>query len=296
MCAAAAVSSALLDLEQLPYRPYCSDDLGFGLKIRARDTALKKRLIQLNPPGKIAFLVFDVDRPGAAFAWEDANLPPPAWAATNPENGHAHLSYRLAAPVCTSPSSRNHPVRYLSMIERTMGERLGADRGYSGLITKNPFHPAWKVWEGPVRSYSLGDLSEYLPGIEKKKPAATAANNDLYSLGRNCELFDNLRHWAYGEISFYDNLEAWASACSSKARAAFNSFVTPLDEREVEGIAKSVGKWVWMHRNEFAGHTKEFIELQALRGRLGGRPSLGEPWKKLGISRRTWFRQQQKTV
>jgi len=35
-----------------------------------------------------------------------------------------------------------------------------------------------------------------------------------------------------------------------------------------------------------------FRELQSARGKRGGRPSLGEPWAELGISRRTYFRRR----
>ncbi|EQD70364.1 replication protein, partial [mine drainage metagenome] len=72
-------SPLLLDIEQLPRRPYCSDDLTYGLQIRPRETAVKKRLIQINPPGICRFLIFDIDRIGAALAWEDASLPEPTW-------------------------------------------------------------------------------------------------------------------------------------------------------------------------------------------------------------------------
>ncbi|EQD70371.1 Plasmid replicase, bacterial, partial [mine drainage metagenome] len=73
------MDSPLLIAEHLPRRPYCSDDLVYGLQIRPRETALKKKLIQLNPPGICRFLVFDIDRVGASLEWENASLPEPTW-------------------------------------------------------------------------------------------------------------------------------------------------------------------------------------------------------------------------
>jgi hypothetical protein len=84
------------------------------------------------------WMVFDIDREGAAIAWEDANLPAPAWAAVNRENGHAHLAYGLSVPVLVAENARRAPIRYLQGIEGAYREALQADRGYSGLITKNP--------------------------------------------------------------------------------------------------------------------------------------------------------------
>jgi len=61
--------------------------------------ALKHRLIQFNGPRYISYLLFDVDRPAAALAWQDANLPCPTLIVENPRNTFAHYAYELATPV-----------------------------------------------------------------------------------------------------------------------------------------------------------------------------------------------------
>lgn len=35
---------------KLPHKPYCSDDLGYGVIIRPKKTAILKQYIQYNPP------------------------------------------------------------------------------------------------------------------------------------------------------------------------------------------------------------------------------------------------------
>ncbi|WP_442478233.1 replication initiation protein [Vibrio thalassae] len=35
-------------------------------------------------------------------------------------------------------------MRYAAAIESAMIERLKADRGFAGLLTKNPLHPHWQ--------------------------------------------------------------------------------------------------------------------------------------------------------
>ena len=62
----------------------------------AKAKALKHRLIQFNGPRYISYLVFDVDRPAAALAWQDANLPRPTLIIENPRNTFAHYAYELA--------------------------------------------------------------------------------------------------------------------------------------------------------------------------------------------------------
>ena len=83
--------------EKLPKKPYCSDDLGRGVIIRPKRTAIQKPYIQHNPPCLVSSLVFDIDRQDAYFAWSDANLPTPTWIAKNRQNGHAHIGYMLLA-------------------------------------------------------------------------------------------------------------------------------------------------------------------------------------------------------
>ena len=45
----------------LPTKPYCTDDLSTGLKIRPRDTALAFKYIQPNSPFYQHYFVLDLD-------------------------------------------------------------------------------------------------------------------------------------------------------------------------------------------------------------------------------------------
>ena len=148
----------------LPKRPYAVDQLGDRLLITSPSRALRRRLIQANPPWMRVFAVFDIDRPGAALAWEDTDLPSPLWTAENRENGHAHSAWCLEAPVLLGQHDRQTPMRYLCAVESAMRERLGADPAYGGLITKNPAHGHWRTLWGPEHRYTLAELAEYLPG------------------------------------------------------------------------------------------------------------------------------------
>jgi hypothetical protein len=272
--AASVSSQEQLDLfgsaDRLPRRPYCSDDLEQGVRIRSLARALTRPYIQVNPPHLRVWSIFDVDRPGGALAWEDANLPPPAWAAVNRQNAHAHLVWGLSAPVLVdSPDMRQAPMRYLCAIESAFREKLQADHGYSGLITKNPAHPLWRVLRGPRLGYELGELAEYvdLPKhAPKRKP-------EEVGLGRNVTLFDWLRQYAYRHIRHYKkdvrNFVAWQAHLNNKALLRNGDFVVPLDGREVWHIAKSVAKWTW-RRFDLAASDARFSALQAARGRQGG--------------------------
>ena len=264
----------LFDSARWPRRPYCSDDLESGLRIRSLKQALTKPYIQANPPHLRVWSVFDVDRPAGALAWEDANLPPPSWAATNKTNGHAHLVWGLRAPVLVDGlGARDAPLRYLCAVESLMRERLQADAGYSGLITKNPAHARWMLLRGPRLAYELAEIAEYLPGLEKHRPKRRV---EEAGLGRNVTLFDALRKWAYKGIRGYwgggmDGWNAWVSACNSRGLIYNADFQHPLEGREVWHIAKSVAKHTW------ARFTPEgFSQWQAAQGAKGGKRNSAE--------------------
>lgn len=261
----------LFDEKLWPRKPYCSEDLELGTKIRPLKAALTHPYIQANPNYLRIWSIFDVDRPGAALAWESANLPPPTWTAVNRENSHAHLVYGLRVPVLVDGlGMRDAPLRFLCSIEAFMRERLKADAGYSGLLTKNPLHPLWKTLYGPQGAYDLHELAEWLPGLEKYVPRKRAQE---VGLGRNVTLFDSLRKWAYKHVREYkggglQGWNAWISHVNSRALVYNADFSDPLDGREVWHIAKSVAKWTYNRFNVEESDAR-FKERQAYRSKLG---------------------------
>lgn len=258
------------DTARWPRKPYCSDDKT-ARYIRSLESAIKWPYIQANPPYLRVWSIFDVDRAGGALAWEAAGLPPPSWAAANRENAHAHLVWGLSAPVLVdSPDMRQGPLRYLCAIEAAFRERLQADQGYSGLITKNPAHPLWRTLRGPQMAYELGELADWvdLPKhLPKRKP-------EEIGLGRNVTVFEWLRQYAYRHIRRYKgdvrNFVLWQSHLNGKALERNGDLQNPMDGREVWHIAKSVSKWTWS-KFDIAASDARFAALQAAQRSKGGR-------------------------
>lgn len=280
--------------EHLPDKPYFTDNTLLGLQIRKKTEALKARYIQANGPTHLYWLVFDVDLCGAALHWDHVGAPAPNITVKNPENGHAHLIYGLVVPVRTAPDGKSTPLRYAASIENALREKLGADPGYSGLICKNPLHSHWQVMVWETHLYTLDWLADYLdlsPYADKRKRLPE------YGLGRNCTLFERLRLWSYRAIrQGWPEYEQWLRAVEQRASGYNAQFEMPLQANEVRHTAKSVGRWVY---KEFS--PEGFSLWQSKQGRKGGkiggkiskgggRPSLGDPWVDIGISRATYFR------
>jgi len=255
-----------------PKKPYCSDDKT-ARHIRCLSSALKRPYIQANPPHLRVWSIYDIDREGAAYAWEDANLPPPSWTAINQENGHAHIVYGMSAPVLVdSPDMRQAPLRYLCAVEAAFRTKLDADQDYAGLLTKNPAHPLWRTLRGPRLDYDLGELAEYVD-LPKHIPKRGKKPEEI-GLGRNVTVFEDLRQWAYRNIRGYKaegfkGWNPWMADCNEWALQRNGDLPNPMDSREVWHIAKSVAKWTW-RRLDIAASDARFSQLQAHRGKKGG--------------------------
>lgn len=227
---------------RLPVKPYCTNDLQAGLKIWPRAAAVKCRYIQLNPPGQVWALVFDVD----CETWElpqRLGLPSPTWQVYNPENGHGHLVWALERPVITTEAARLHPLRYLAAIQAAYRQRLGADPAYTGLITKNP--DQWPTLRFDVaRLYTLAQLADAVRE-ELKKPQLRKPHPDSCAdLGRNCYVFETVRLWSYRAIrGYWGQMDGWTDAVEAQCEAVNSTFPYPLEAREVGRIAKSIAAW-----------------------------------------------------
>jgi hypothetical protein len=197
---------------------------------------------------------------------------------------------------------RQAPLRYLCAVESAIRVKLDADSGYSGLITKNPTNPLWRILKGPQVGYEIGELAEWVDlrkHIPKRKP-------EEVGLGRNITLFDWLRQYAYRQIRHYKgagerNYVLWQSHLNNKALERNGDFEYPLLGNEVWCVTKSVAKWTW-HNFDLDESDKRFSKLQSFRGHKGGVASgearragsisEAQPWLDEGISRATWYRRR----
>ena len=251
----------------LPHKPYCTDELGAGLIIRQKKTAIQMPYIQPNPPCLVSSLVFDIDRSDAYFSWSDANLPPPNWIAKNRLNGHAHIGYMLATPVCTSHRAKQKIIEYTAKIQQAYSLALGADHGYSGLITKNPFNTQWENHIFDVQPYDLGYLADFVELQELKTDL-----REVSGLGRNCTLFDTVRKWAYTAVRAHRGgiYNTWLEEVTKQCLSVNEAFLEPLPYSEVKATAKSIATYCW---KKDAYCYQEFIDRQARKGALGGKKS-----------------------
>jgi Replicase family len=135
--------------------------------------------------------------PDSYEAWNRASLPAPNFYCQNRTNGHGHLGYPLATPLGLVGRSRKAPIVLAADVQRGMTKRLGADRAYPNRLAKNPHSARWRTSWFASQPYELGNLLGALDPRDLKK---TASRCDVAGLGRDCELFNDLRHYAYANV------------------------------------------------------------------------------------------------
>ena len=255
----------------LAHKPYCADELLYGLKIRPKKTAINMQYIQGNQPCMLHYFFFDIDRSDAVMAWHEENLPVPYWTAQTQKNGHAHLCYKLEIPLCTSEFGSQKSIAYASKVQAALANKLGADVGYSHLITKNPFHKDWLVTFWSEQAYTLDYLADFV-----ELPKKLSKKQEVLGLGRNCTLFENARKWAYKAVRdyfhHYSSLE-WDKAVLAHLEALNREFEVPLPYSEVKATAKSIAKYCW-NKFSYAGFS-EWQSKNAERANAKGACSLG---------------------
>ena len=130
---------------------------------------------------------------------------------------------------------------------------LGADSGYTGVLSSNPVHSDYQTSYPRMEPYGLGDLARAIPrGWQLPRPATTTE-------GRNVELFRALCKLALRCSD--DGLLTWA-------RSLNRAFAVSLADGEVQGIWRSVCRY--RARWRVQGHQQGWLWKQAARGRKGG--------------------------
>lgn len=244
-------------------------DKGHGQVIRLLRFADAFKYIEAQTPVAAHRIVIDIDRDVRAITrcgdwWNLLDVPHPSYVLLNAENGHAHVFYELETAVATHDAARTAPLRYLAAVEAALRVALGGDVDYAGFICKNPRSSAWELHTGRRALYSLPELADYLT-----LPRLEALRREPSGFGRNCALFDGLRHWAYRAVSGYrgGTVEAWSQAVYDQAMG-LNNFPQPLKESEIRATAKSVAKWTWKHFGTGAA-VEVFSTTQKIRQKLG---------------------------
>ncbi|EDR0027974.1 replication protein [Salmonella enterica subsp. houtenae] len=208
--------------------------------------------------------VFDIDHDNGAIAWDLVGLPKPNTIIQNTKNGHAHLLYALKSPVLKTDSARIKPLKLASIVQCGFTERLNANRAYADILMKNPLNThKWRTTWTDTKAYDLDYLAEFVPDTIKTK---SKLKGEIYGLGRNVNLFEDLRKIAYKDILKYKpnkTYDDFYHAMFSMAIMLNNHCnpTEPLSNNEIKQVCQSICKWTWRNFSQ-----EQFSAIQAKRG------------------------------
>ena len=188
-------------------------------------------------------MIQDIDGANALYRIVEAvdkfEIKLPCWLVTRKESGGTHGVWTLERPVHRGEAARKGPLKALARVSEYYAQVLGADSSYCGVLSHNPMSKA----HGPgfvtnwlhEDAYTLPELGEVIP-MGWRRPAVCKT-----AIGRNCDLFRALMSWAGSPENIVND-------CLAAAYAANQSFLIPLPDAEVAGIARSVQqyrlKWI----------------------------------------------------
>ena len=236
-------------LTEAPYLPRCSDDKT-ATRVRPREYAIRYPYMQINRPGFVSWLIFDLDHANAMI-WDDAGLPAPNLIVRNRATGNSHLYYAIP-PVCTTENARPKPIAYMKAVYAAFAARLDADTDFhSGPVAKTPGHPWWLTQELHHQIYELGALGDYVDLVVTSS-WGKGPQLDEVSHSRHCTLFEHLRYYAYSIVkreresgsfaTFTRKLEAYAHNRNSFHKLGF---MENLAQSSLKATVKSVARWTW---------------------------------------------------
>lgn len=243
----------------LPKRQRVADVLGERGRswIEWSSAAIHHPYISLNDPTveKVEWLAIDVDHDG--YDQFPGSLPKPKWTAITRDTGRHHHVWRLRTPVLMGEQARRKPMALLAAVQTGLTHHLDADPAYTNTLTKNPWSEDWSTiwWNGPDV-----DLMDFGPWLLEKGVKLIAANGNAKvsarGYGRNVDLFDHVRKWAYRHWDG-DREQVYAVAHD------YNSmFAEPLKTSEVNGVARSVCRFM---ATEYTGTPKPAVKREQTR-------------------------------
>ena len=236
-------------LQEAAYIPRCSDNKT-ATRTRPREFAVRYPYMQINRPGLVSWLIFDLDHANSMI-WEDAGLPAPNLIVRNRASGNSHLYYAIT-PVCTTEAARDKPIAFMKAVYAAFSVALRADPNFhSGPVAKTPGHPWWSTEELHNSVYELGALADYVD-LAVAAPWAKRVKVDDIAHSRHCLLFEHLRHYAYSIVNrerqsgSYDGFVRWLDAKAHELnRFTVQGFAQDLPLSSLKATIRSIARWTW---------------------------------------------------
>ncbi|WP_269199452.1 replication initiation protein [Gallibacterium anatis] len=99
--------------------------------------------------------------------------------------------------MCNTANARIKPIVYFRKIQQAYIDKLGADKHYVGVFTKNPNSDFWRTFVLNVPAYSLDYLADF---VDLSDVSVFYKTDDEFIEGRNCDLFNQIKRIGYRKV------------------------------------------------------------------------------------------------
>ncbi|WP_333617006.1 replication initiation protein [Acinetobacter variabilis] len=282
-------------INHLPREMMCSSTLKADGEVNIRTFTLKKHKalrfehIQPNHANFKSFIIIDDDglEPDNYL---DLPVPKPNLVVINPKTGHSQKWYFLKTGVPTTYFGCKKAKDYFATTIFKLTAIYNGDNCYTGFLARNPLSNRHIVFSPRSEPYTLDEINneigvtahDYEKGNKYKSDAFLLINEycrrhkkvaEAAGYGRNCEIFEILRHQAYLEWHKYDCAEMFQKVLEVDA-AKINRSRYPdnlLPDNELVSISKSIANYCFSRRIKKTASVKSFSDRQKKRGRIGGK-------------------------
>jgi len=279
-------------ITRLPSEMMCSSTLKTGevrTFILEKNKALRYEHIQVNHRNLYSFIVIDDDGLDPTN-YLDLPVAPPNLVVVNPISGHSQKWYFLKEGVTQTRFGSKKAKDYYSTTAFKLTAIYNGDAHYTGFLARNPFSNKHILLCPHSEPYTLDQLNDsmrvtaddYDRKNKYKSDAFLLINeycrrnkklSEASGIGRNCTIFEILRHQAYREWYEYGSEKVFATYLQNEAgKINRNRFADDLlPENELKNIANSIARYCFSRRINTSSNIKSFVDRQKARGALGGK-------------------------
>lgn len=280
-------------ISHLPKKMFCSSTLknqiGHVYPL-PKHLALAHEHIQVNHDNLYNFIVIDDDGLDPSNFLE-LPVAPPNLIVINPITGHSQKWYFLEEGVTQTHLGSQKAKDYYAVTVFKLKAIYNGDPHYTGFLARNPFFEKHIVFSPRNEPYKLSEINnsigvcidDYNQENVYKSDAFLLIRDycrrnkrlsDASSIGRNCTIFEILRHQAYKEWYEYSSEKLFAEYLFDQAISInINRYSdNPLPVNELKHISNSIAKYCFSGKiYKKIKSDSSFSQRQSLRGHLGGK-------------------------